>query len=499
MQDNNGSGATGVLESFEITRGAPCGDLLTEARRERKLVVGLLGCGFFEYWRMYPGLQEKTVADLQHVADALGKRFDVVYPGYVDTLDKADAAGREFRDRNIDVLIVTEGTYAPDYFIHQVLTHLPESIPLCAFAYQPRTTVKGLDGYDEALRSSGLMGLVQLTGGFRKMGKYRNYEAVVGPLDAQSVAELERFVQVRQTIANLRTSTYGVIGHVFRGMFDFHFDKTAVTGVLGPQIIDIEIRHLLGLLEETSDKDARVTRLCDKVYSSYKVEGVEPADVRRSARLAVALQDLVSRYKLNGLVVLAQHLIELQANATTHLALTEIVSTDMAEAVTEGDVLGCIMSKVLKDFTGHTGFYGEYEEVDLPNNAIMFLGHGFIDVREARKDRPVKVGPACEAWGFEGNSLGFEATYPPGPVTMTHVIQDDRGWRLFVSEGEILDLPSLPISETSLIVRVKKPVREYLREVIMHGFAHHVITAPGNVTEHLECFGRQLGMTVCRI
>ncbi|GMV96822.1 MAG: hypothetical protein AMXMBFR83_11820 [Phycisphaerae bacterium] len=499
MKDNGSAMKTAVMESFEVTRGAPCGDLLTQPCRERRLVVGLLGCGYFEYWRMYPGLEEKTVADLKGVADALSRHFEVVYSGYVDTLDKADAAGRLFRDRHVDVLIVTEGTYAPDYFVHQVLTHLPESIPLCVFAYQPRDRVAGLDGYDEALRSSGLMGLVQLTGGFRKMGKYRRYEAVVGPLDRQSIAELERFVQVRQTIANLRTSTYGIIGHVFRGMFDFHFDKTAVTGVLGPQIIDIEIRHLLALLEETSEKDPRVGQLIKKVYASYQVEGVDEIDVRRSARLAVALQDLVRNYKLNGLVVLAQHLIELQANATTHLGLTEIISNDLAEAVTEGDVLGCIMSKVLKDFTGHTAFYGEFEELDLPHNAIMLLGHGFIDPREARKDRPVKVGPACEAWGFEGHSLGFEATYPPGPVSMTHVIQDDQGWRLLVSAGEILDLPPIPIHETSLVVRVDKPVREYLREVIMHGFAHHVITAPGSVTGHLEMFGRQLGMTVCRI
>ena len=54
----------------------------------------------------------------------------------------------------------------------------------------------------------------------------------------------------------------------------------------------------------------------------------------------------------------------------------------------------------------------------------MLLGHGFIDPREARADRQVQVQPACEDWGFEGHSLGFQAAYTPGPVTMTHVIQD---------------------------------------------------------------------------
>jgi len=176
-----------------------------------------------------------------------------------------------------------------------------------------------------------------------------------------------------------------------------------------------------------------------------------------------------------------------------------MLSADLALAVTEGDVLGLIMSKVLKDFTGHTPFFGEWEEVDVARNAVMLLGHGFLDPREARKGVPVQVQPACENWGFEGNSLGFQASYEPGPVTMTHIIQDPGGWRLLVSEGEILDTPPLKISETSLIVRVDKNVKQYFRELMKYGFAHHSIAAPGCAGRHLECFAEQLGMQVCRL
>lgn len=52
---------------------------------------------------------------------------------------------------------------------------------------------------------------------------------------------------------------------------------------------------------------------------------------------------------------------------TCQPGLSEMLAKDEALAVTEGDVLGLIMS-------------------------------------------------------FEGKSMGFEATYPPGPVTMSHVI-----------------------------------------------------------------------------
>ena len=179
---------------------------------------------------------------------------------------------------------------------------------MCIYASQPHGTLNLKGDYAEALRSSGPMGLVQLTGGFRKMGIHERYEVVVGPIDDETFAEIDRIIQVRTTITNLRRSTYGLIGHVFRGMFDFHFDKTAVAGVLGPQILDIDIRHLLTILNDVEERDSRVTALCKKVQAKYKVQGLETDDIRRAARLAVSLQELVSRYKLSGLVLLGQPL-----------------------------------------------------------------------------------------------------------------------------------------------------------------------------------------------
>ena len=486
--------------SFEVTRGEKSGDLLSNRRGDKKLKVGLLACAYFEYWRMYPGLQDQVRGDMQTVADRICQRFDVVYPGMVDTLDLADQAGRRFKQEAIDVLIITEGTYCTDYIVHQCLLHLPPSLPVCLFASQVHTRLNFSATYDQSLRNSGPMGIVQLAAGFRKMGAYPRFTTVVGGNDEPAAyEEIFRFIDVWTTILNLKHWNVALIGHVFRGMYDFQFDKTAVTGKLGPHIIDLDIKHLVGLLNEIPRDDRRVAELAKKVRDLYTVVGLEDSDIVSSARLAIAFQDLVRRYKLDGLVLLGQHFIEQQANSTCYLGLSELLSSDQALAVTEGDVLGLIMSKVLKDFSGKTPFFGEWEEIDLSLNAVMLLGHGFIDPRLARKDRPIQVQPACENWGFEGNSLGFEATYAPGPVTLTHCIQDQKGWRILVGEGEILDTPPLRISECSLVVRVEQDVRRSFRQIIELGFPHHVIATPGRFSGHLEYFARQLDLEVCRV
>lgn len=488
------------IQSFEVSEGAASGDLLSERFGDRPLKVGLLACGYFEYWRMYAGLRDQVVGDMQTIADRLGATHDVVYAGLTETLDSADRAGRRFRLEHIDLLVVAEGTYCPDFFVHQALLHLPDDIPLVIFASQAHDQIDFSAGYDQSLRNSGPMGLVQLTGGFRKMGKYPRYDVVVGSVHDDDVyREIDAIIQVHTTRRNLRHMTIGTVGHVFRGMYDFNFDKTDITGKLGPHVMDIKMDHLVGILDEISEDDPRVHALADKVRRDYVVNGLDDGAIARSARLGLALIELVDRFRLDGLVLLGQHLIEARANAAVYLGLSELLLADRAVSVTEGDVIGCVTSKILKDFAGTSPFFGEWEEVDVSMNAVMLLGHGFIDPRATRKDRPIIVGPACENWGFEGDSLGFESTYPPGPVTLAHGIHDVAGWRMFVSSGEILDTEPLHINESSLIVRVGKPVKQYFRELIELGYAHHVIAVSGDVTAQVERFAHQAGIHVDRL
>ena len=491
---------TEILLSFEETTNGKNGDLLSQRKGDKPIKIGLCACGYFEYWRMYPGLREKVVTDMDFIASRLKKKYHVIYPGMIDSLDAGDNAGEYFRNENIDVIIITEGTYCPDYFVHQVLGHLGGQIPILCFASQPHRTTDFSADYGECLRNSGTMGLVQLTGGFRKMGKYKKYESIVGSIDQEETFDrISKCIDVYQTLHNLKQMTIGTVGHVFRGMYDFNYDKTSVSGLFGPHLMDVQIGHLVDILNEISSTQERLDLLCEKTKSEFQVSGLSDDEIRRSSRLAIALDELIERYKLDGLVLLGQHLVEKHANASCYLGIANILSRDRAIVVTEGDVIGCIMSKICKDLTGVNPFFGEWEEIDIDRNAVFLLGHGFIDPKATRRDSPVKVGPACENWGFQGNSVGFEATYPPGPVTLTHAIQDPDGWRLLVSEGEHLDTPVLPINECSMIVRVEKKITDYFQEIMSYGFSHHVIVTPGLIGKQLEMVARQLGMKVCRI
>ena len=68
-------------------------------------------------------------------------------------------------------------------------------------------------------------------------------------------------------------------------MYDFNFDKTSVTGMFGPHVMNINIDHLMTIYDENGDSDPRIKSLCEKSKSEYTVVNLEDEDIIRSARL----------------------------------------------------------------------------------------------------------------------------------------------------------------------------------------------------------------------
>jgi L-arabinose isomerase len=485
------------LQSFEVAEGDTFGDLLSadRIRSHQPVKVGLLSGGFFEYWRMYPQTLKKAVLkDNQVVLDRLSASHQVVFPGLVDSMDSADHAGRCFRDEQIDLMIVTERTYVPDTYIHQTLSHLPD-VPLLLYVSQSSDTLDLKNDYEATLRDSGMMSLVQLVAGFRKMDRYPNLEVVVGSIhDDEAYTEIDRYIDVVTIHKQLKAMTIGVVGHVFRGMFDFEFDKTMVKGVLGPEVVNVQISHLLDLWEKILPEDSEVTSLVKKVDSSYEVKGVGQSDILGAARVAVAMKRLVARFRLDGLVLLGQHYVETHTKATSYLGMAELHAEGKTLGVTEGDVLGLVMMKILRHFTGQTPFFGEWAEFDVPRNAMMLLAHGYADPTQAKSGSKPRITPTPEQWGFDGSGFSYEFTFDPGEATFGHFIRDAEGWRMLISGGEILDVPAMPICDCSLVVKLDRPIKEYVEILTKRGFPHHCIAVRGDVRKQLGQLADLMGM-----
>jgi L-arabinose isomerase len=312
---------------------------------------------------------------------------------------------------------------------------------------------------------------------------FNTYRPVVGWLDDQAAYDqVERYARAVMTYKNLQNKNIGVVGHVFRGMYDFEHDKTKVKGKLGPNCVNIQVSHLVDIWEEVAEND--ILGLVDEVKGRFKIRDLEEEDLYKAAKLAIAMRNLVERFNLDALCYLGQHHVEQKTQTTAYLGSALLQENDIM-TISEGDVHGVTMMLIMHLLTGEAPFFGEWGGFDYERNALMIEMHGFADPRIAKDPNDIWVTSSPENWGYSGNGFSFEFTGRPGPATIGHFIDDQEGYRMIISKGEILDLPSLRIREVNLRIRVDKPVKEYLVELLDHGFSHHTIVGYGDLTEEL--------------
>ena len=484
LKDDNVNGGNKMkVTSFESADCGAFGDVLGKRPSNGRLRVGLLGLGYFEYWRMYPQLEDTVKKDLEGVYQKLTESLDdfkIVYPGIVDTLDRAEEAGAEFAQEKIDLLIVVEGTYIPDFITIHAINRSGTNPQLILFNSQTGYDVSPDDDYVATMRNSALIGISQLTGSFNKMKL--DYEIVVGEInDPRAYKEIKSIAKAYRSVKKLKSNTYGLIGHVFRGMYDLEFDTAKVKGFLGPEVMTIQAEQLVTLWEGISDKE--VDDEAEKLFKRHKHKKIDLDDVKRSCRVGLAMKKLHSKYQLDGLCFLGQHYIEKMTGAPARMGASLMMEQDHVMVACEGDIGGLVMMQLLYDFTGNVPFQAEWGQLDRKNNALFLLGHGI-----ASSDLGINPTLTCspEEWGFKGSGLNYELIMKPGPVTMGHFLNTGDSWQMLISEGEAIDFPCLPCDEIHAMIKVESPIEEYVKKVLEKGVAHHLIVAHGNVTEELK-------------
>ncbi|MDD3886069.1 MAG: hypothetical protein PHI35_04295 [Victivallaceae bacterium] len=470
------------VTSFDAADAGTFGDVLSQRGAVKKLKVGMLGLGYFEYWRMYPALEDIVAADLESVHVRLAAALpecEVVYPGMIATLDQAGEAGVALKASGIEIVVIVAGTYLPDFITMHALNQLPLRPPVILFSSQTGCDVNPQDDYVATMRNSALIAITQLSGSFRKMKL--DYETVVGEIaDPAAYAEIATVINAHRAVKALKNSTYGLIGHVFRGMYDLEFDRARIKGFLGPEVMTIQAEHLIELWRAVPEAEVEAEAM--KLLKRFEVKKIDLEDVKRSVRLGLAMRALYSKFNLDALCFLGQHYIEKITGAPARMGASLLMESDRFMVGCEGDIGGLVMMDLMHRFTGNLPFQAEWGQFDLANNALFLLGHGIAAPElAAGGEAGIRLTCSPEEWGFKGSGLNYEMILKPGPVTLGHFLNTGDSYRMIISRGESIAYPALPCDEIHAMVRVVTPVRKYLKNLIAAGSAHHVIAVHGDV------------------
>ena len=270
--------------------------------------------------------------------------------------------------------------------------------------------------------------------------------------------------------ADLRSARFGTVGGPWPGMLDVALDAARFTADLGGTWEAVRL----------PEPDA-VTPVA--LGSFVAPEGMTPAIVERSCRLAASLVSAAAAADLDAVAVRC-HSDAVGSHpgfgVTACLGVSLLGSRGIPATCT-GDMVTAV-AMFLATRLGGAAQYLEVDGPDLVRDALLLSNGGELDLRSARRDGAGLVEQQFFS-GVAGRGLAFRGVIEPGPATLLAFTPDAGGWRLITLEGEVLDdhLAGFPVPHAFL--RSSRPATAAFAALGDAGTPHHVALTPGHVAD----------------
>ncbi len=475
-------------------------------RSHVELKIGLFGIGLDAYWPQFPGLEDRLKGYVQQVAHRLENAgAQVVNLGLIDTPEKAQAAGHQFRQVDVDLIFLHVTTYALSSTVLPVVRRA--KVPVIILNLSPSAAIN----YDWF---NGLGDRTKMTGEWLaycqacpvpEIANVFNrcripFFQVTGMLENDPVAwsEISDWVDAARVAHTMEHNRLGVMGHYYGGMLDIYSDLTQQCAYLGGHIEVVEVDELAALRRQVSE--AEIKQRVAGFRQSFDVQPDCPAEeLDRAARTSVALDRLVDIHKLGSLAYYYQGTGNREnEDAISSIILgTSLLTARGVPVAGEYEIKNAQAMKIMDSF-GAGGSFTEYHAADFDDD-VLLMGHdgpGHIAIAEGKtKVRPLKV-----YHGKVGRGLSVEMSVKHGPVTLLSVIQTvDGKLKLLMAEGESVPGPILEIGNTNSRYRFSIGARNFMNEWNVHGPAHHCAVGVGHIAGKLKKLGALTGIECIRV
>jgi L-arabinose isomerase len=468
--------------------------------------IGLFGIGLDAYWPQFPGLKDRLKGYGQQVAQQLEKAgAQVVDLGLIDTPEKAQAAGHDFRSADVDLIFLHVTTYALSSTVLPVVRRA--KVPVIILNLSPAAAIdydwfNGLG--DRTKMTSEWLAYCQACPVPEIANVFNRckipFFQVTGTLEGDPIAanEIAEWVQAARVAHTMEHNRLGVMGHYYGGMLDIYSDLTQQCAYFGGHIEVIEVDELAALRRQVSNPE--IKKRVDDFREAFEVQSdCSNEELERAARTSVALDRIVELHKLGSLAYYYQG----TGNAENEEAISSIIlGTSLLTArgipvAGEYEIKNAQAMKIMDTF-GAGGSFTEYYAADF-NDDVLLMGHdgpGHIAIAEGKtKVRPLKV-----YHGKVGHGLSVEMSVKHGPVTLLSVVQTvDGKVKLLMAEGESVAGPILEIGNTNSRYQFPIGARRFMNEWNVHGPAHHCAAGVGHVASKLKKLGALTGLECIQV
>ncbi len=467
--------------------------------------IGLFGIGLEVYWAQFDGLKDRLQGYLDIISQKLNGDASVINLGIIDTPEKALEAAHSFRKADVDLIFLYVTTYALSATILPVVqrTKVPviilnltpdSNIDYAAFnAMKDRTRMTG-----EWLAYCAPCSVPEIANVFKRAGL--KFFQVTGMLhdDMECWNEVKEWVDAGRVAHTMAHNRLGAMGHYYSGMLDIYTDLTQQCISFGGHIELLEVDELSGLRKNIPS--SLVKDKLNEFNSAFDIQSdCSAEELARSAKTAVAFDQLVKNYKLGSIAYYYKGtgVPENEDTMSSVILGCSLLTARHVPVAGEYEIKNAQAMKIMDAF-GAGGSFTEFYAMDFKDDVVL-MGHDgpcHVDIAEGRiKVRPLKV-----YHGKVGRGLSVEMSVKNGPVTLLSVVEKPGGQLFFlIAEAESVAGPILEIGNTNSRYRFSIGARRFVNEWNIHGPAHHCAIGIGHISSKIIKLGALLNIETIKV
>jgi L-arabinose isomerase len=461
-------------------------------RRGRPFTVGLVAGGLGAYWPQFPTLRPELERQAARVAARLRETgCDLVEAGFISDEVDASQAAEQLRRAGCDLVVVDLATYLTSTMVVPIAEQ--SGAPLLVLALQPTPAMDHAHfGTAEWLAYCGACALPEVANALQRCRL--PFRSVSGHLeDPAAWVRIHRYLRSAEVRAALRHGRFGLLGHLYPGMYDVSTDITLVPAQLGGHVEVLELDDLM-VRAAAADDDA-VDVLRRRIEETFTLDAsAGEDDLAAAARMAAGLERLVDDFDLD---TLAYYYRGLDGNDHERAAAGLIAG---ASLLTAAGVPACgefelrtSLAMLIVDRLGAGGSFTEIQALNFTDRVVE-MGHDGPGHLAIAARRPLLRGLGVYH-GKRGYGVSVEFDVRPGPVTLVGLTQGPEGrFRLVVSEGQAVDGPHLAIGNTTTRVDMGTDPGEWCDRWAATGMSHHWALGVGHLAADLACVADLIGM-----
>ncbi|MEG1805841.1 MAG: fucose isomerase, partial [Clostridia bacterium] len=304
--------------------------------------------------------------------------------------------------------------------------------------------------------------------------------------DERAVKELKQILSSYSVKKALSKVMFGLFGYRPTAFYNSAFDEGLIRRTFGIKMEETDLKVLFDKMATYSD--AQVADEIAKI--KIKISSTLPeGHLENHARLAMAMREAIDEcgYDYSALKCWP----EMGNLHTTPCAVIGRLADEGRHIVCEGDIDAGIAYVVENVLTGLPCFITDLINIDETLNAVTVWHCG----NAAPSLISEKCVPEIANHPLAGQGTAIRCTLKSGKVTFARFCNIGGTYKLFIVRGEALET-KMYTPGAMVNIKVKKPVRELVYEIIEKGIPHHYSVVWEDVADEMIAYAKLIGLEV---